>query len=102
MLGADAAGGLLPVTWSVDREAARLLPVLDALAVGALEKKDARVRWIEASPRYLGRAFAGRRFARMTNSEADRFVAAAREATPGKIPVSMSIGRGGEAIAISH
>lgn len=100
MLKLDAAGELIPVTWSVDRESARWLPVLDALAVGALEKRDARVRWVEASPRYLGRAFAGQRFARMTESEADRFVAAAREATPGKIPVSVSIDRGGEAIMI--
>jgi len=95
-LGADAGSGLLPVTWSAEGEGARWLPVLDGLAVGALEKKDARARWIEASPRYLGRAFARRRFVRMTKSEADRFEMAA-----GKIPVSVSIGRGGETIMIS-
>ncbi len=101
-LGADAGRGLVPITWGVEREAARWLPVLDGLAIGALEKRDARARWVEASPRYLGRSFAGQRFVRMTDSEADRFVAAAREAVAaGRVPVGVSIVRGGESVSIA-
>lgn len=101
-LGEDAGGGLVSVTWSVDRDAARWLPVLDGLAVGALEKLDARTRWVEASPRYLGRAFAGQRFVRMTDSEAGRFVDAAREAVAsGVVPVGVLIACGGDSVSIA-
>lgn len=102
MLGADAGGGMVPVTWGVDRDAARWLPVLDGLAIDALEKRDARARWVEVSPRYLGRAFVGQRFARMMDREANRFVTAAREAVAaGKIPVNVTIARGGESVSIA-
>jgi hypothetical protein len=101
-LGADAGGEMVAMRWGVERDAARWLPVLDGLAVDALEKRDARVRWVEASPRYLGRAFAGQRFARMTDSEADRFVAAAREAVAaGTVPASVSIACGGKSVSIA-
>lgn len=102
VLGADAGGGMTPVAWGVAGDAPRWLPVLDGLAVGALEKRDARARWLEASPRYLGRAFAGQRFVRMTDREADGFVAAAREAVAsGTISAGVSLRRGGESISIT-
>jgi hypothetical protein len=102
LLGADADSRLVPVTWGVDREAARWLPDLDRLSVGALEKQDARARWVEAAPRYLGRAFARQRFVRMSSSEANRFVEAVRKAiAAGKIPVGVSIGRSGESVSIT-
>ena len=102
LLGADAGGGLVPVTWVVDRDAARWLPGLDGLAVDALEKLDARTRWVEASPRYLGRAFAGQRFVPMTYREADLFVATVHEAVAsGVVPVSVSIHCGGESVSIA-
>lgn len=102
LLGTEEGAGTIPMTWSVGHEPMRWLPVLDRLAVGALEKKDARVRWIEASPRYLGRAYAGRRFVRMTAVEADRFLAAAREALAARsIPAETSITRGDERVRIS-
>lgn len=93
-LGLDAGGGLVSMTWSVAREPLRWLPVLDGLAISSLSVRDARVRWVEASPRYLGRAFAGQRFLRMSADEANAFVAAVR----GAIPVRVSISRDGEVV----
>lgn len=102
VLGLHDGCGLIPVAWRVDRDPMHWLPVLDALAVEALEKKDARVRWVEASPRYLGRAFAGQRFLRLTEAEADRYVKSARNAViAGTIPVEISIKRDGELILIA-
>lgn len=99
LLGVDDGRGLIPMAWGVDREPMRWLSVLDRLAVAALAKKDARARWVEASPRYLGRAFAGQRFLRMTKAEADRFMESVRNAfTAGLIPVDISITRGGEVL----
>lgn len=99
--GPDVSGGMVSVRWSVEHEPLRWLPALDELAVRSLENVDARVRWVEASPRYLGRAFAGQRFVRMTETEADAFVAAAREAVKaGEIPVVVSVNRGGEMLSI--
>ena len=101
VLALESGGDRIPVVWSVDREPMRWLPVLDGLAVGALEKKDARARWVEASPRYLGRMFAGQRFLRMTEGEADRFVAAVREKVKsGEISVGAAVARGSEMVAI--
>ncbi|MFZ0663170.1 MAG: hypothetical protein WAM66_10795 [Acidobacteriaceae bacterium] len=100
--GPGALDGMVPVSWSVEHETLRWLPALDELAVRSLETADARVRWIEASPRYLGRAFAGRRFVRMTMAEADAFVAAAREAVAaGSIQVPVSVTRGDEVVSIA-
>ena len=96
VLALEGGGDRIPVVWSVDREPMRWLPVLDGLAVGVLEKKDARVRWVEASPRYLGRMFAGQRFLRMSEGESNTFVAAVR----GAIPIGVSISRGGEVVLI--
>lgn len=101
MMTGDAPDGMIPVSWGVERESLRWLPVLDGLAVTSLETHDARRRWLEASPRYLGRAFARRRFVRMAEQEADTFVMAVREkVTSGEIPVLVSVNRGGEMASI--
>jgi hypothetical protein len=101
VLALEGGGDRIPVVWSVDREPMCWLPVLDGLALGALEKKGARARWVEASPRYLGRMFAGHRFLRMTEGEAGRFVAAVREKVKsGEIPVGATVTRGSEMVAI--
>lgn len=101
VLAERASDGMIPVSWSVEREPLQELPVLDELAVRALGKKDARVRWLEASPRYLGRAFAALRFVRMTEPEAESFVAAIREKVKAReIPGAVMVSRGGEATSI--
>ncbi|HEX5235475.1 MAG TPA: hypothetical protein VFW25_09105 [Silvibacterium sp.] len=105
LLAKDAGSELVPVRWSVAAEPLRWLPALDAMAAAAIEKStpgaDARVRWLEASPRYLGRAFAGQRFLRMTDAEADAFVVAVRAAVgAGAVAVAVSIQRGQDAISI--
>ena len=101
MVALQSGADLIPVVWSVERDPMRWLPVLDELVVGALEKIDARVRWVEASPRYLGRMFAGQRFLRMTEEEADRFLAGVREKVEsGEIPVGATVARGSEMVAI--
>ena len=103
VLSTSVENALTPVTWSVASEPLRWLPVMDALASASLAVTDARVRWLEASPRYLGRVFAGQRFLRMTEAEADVFVAAVRaKVQAGAIPVAVSVTRGDEAILIGH
>lgn len=100
VLGLDVNGGLVSMTWSVAREPMRWLPVLDGLVTSSLFVKDARARWVEASPRYLGRAYAGRRFLRMSAGEADRFVAAVRaKVRTGELPVEVVVSRSGEAVS---
>jgi hypothetical protein len=102
VLSTDVESALTPVMWSIASEPLRWLPAVDALAVASLAVADARVRWLEASPRYLGRVFAGQRFLRMTDAEADVFVRAARaKVRAGAIPVAVSVTRGGEAILIA-
>src|SRR6185312_12990198 len=97
VLAGKAPDGLIPLSWIVEREPMHWLTVLDGLAVSALEVKDARVRWLEASPRYLGRAFMSQRFVWMTKREADRFVAAVREkTTSGEISVGVTVKRDGD------
>jgi len=99
MLPMDADDARTTVTWNVESEPVRWLPVLDALAAASLKTADARVRWIEAAPRYLGRVFAGRRFVRMADGEAEEFVAVVCAAVKaGAIPVEVSVTRDGEAI----
>lgn len=102
LLAEGASGGMVSVGWSVDREPLRWLPVMDRIVVSAFETRDARVRWLEASPRYLGRAFAGQRFVRMSEREAERFVAAVREKVKsGEIGVAgVSVNYGGEMVSI--
>lgn len=94
--------GMIPVSWRVERESLRWLPILNELAVTSLETHDARRRWLEASPRYLGRAFAQQRFVRMAEREADAFVVAVREkVTSGEIPPQVSVYRGEAVISIA-
>lgn len=98
VLPAGVEDGLTAVSWSVANEPLRWLPVLDGFAAAALESADARVRWLEGAPRYLGREFAEKRYMRMTRSEAERFTAAIREAvTTEQIPVEVFLVRGDSA-----
>jgi hypothetical protein len=90
------------VSWIVESEPLKWLPLVDALAVHALRDKNERVRWIEAAPRYLGRAFAGQRFVEMGDAETDAFVEAVRrEVNAGAIPVAVSLVIAGRETAIS-
>lgn len=105
LLSAAAGGGLTPMAWSVASDALRWLPAVDALAVESLQEgaplKSARVRWLEASPRYLGRAYAGKRAVKMTDAEAEAFVAALRTAVKtGAIPATVAVMRGGVEILV--
>lgn len=99
LLSLQATDLLTPVTWTVECEAPRWLPILDAAAQESLAKKDARVRWIESAPRSLGRSYAGQRYLRMSDAEANAFLSATREAVhSGRIPVPVSVARGNETI----
>jgi hypothetical protein len=94
------------VTWSVANESTRWLPVMDALAAASIEafvsEIDPRVRWIVASPRYLGRLYVGQRYLRMMDAEADAFVVAVRTAVKtGAISVTVSVTCGSEALSIA-
>ena len=77
------------VAWSVEQEPMRWLPVVDRLAAEALDPADrstaARQRWIEGSPRHLGRALAGQRYVRMSEAEAERFGDAVRRSGIGAV-----------------
>jgi hypothetical protein len=92
---------MIAVHWSVAREPQRWLPMADARAANALDPREAttpeRKRWVEGSPRYLGRPFAAQRFLRMTPVEADAFFAAVqRDVEGGEIQVAVSVVRNGE------
>lgn len=63
------------ISWSALSAAALWLPKVDALAAKAIPDGDARVRWLQLAPRYLGRPMAGQRGVRMTADEAERFQA---------------------------
>jgi len=81
------------VSWRVEREPMRWLPVLDKMAAEALDPGDkttaARRRWLEAAPRYLGRMLAGERCVRMSAAEYDAF----SEATKGGFGVVVILSR---------
>lgn len=101
MLSDNVEDGSIAVAWSVASGFPRWLPVLDGLAIASLQTAGPRARWVEASPRYLGRVFTGR-FLRMADAEADTFVAAVREAVSNcLIDVTVSLTRGAEAIVIA-
>lgn len=101
VLSGGAPDEMISVSWSVERESLRWLPVLDGLVASALEAKASRVRWLEASPRYLGRAFAAQRFVRMTDREASVFLAAVRERVKSaELPGIVTVTRGGEVFSI--
>lgn len=102
LIEGDPQSALEAVTWSVADQPMRWLPVVDALAAASLARRNGRVRWIEASPRYLGREFAGQRYVRMSGAEAEAFVAAVREKVrTGGLKVAVGIRRGGESISIA-
>ncbi|GGG94299.1 hypothetical protein GCM10011586_06460 [Silvibacterium dinghuense] len=93
--------GWVAVHWSVAREPQRWLPLADILASGAVDAEDPsgawRRRWIECSPRFLGRHYAAQRFARMRPAEADAFFAAIqRDVEAGEIQVAVSVVRDGQ------
>jgi hypothetical protein len=74
---------------------------VDTLATQSLKVADARIRWIGLSPRYLGRAFAGQRFVRMSDGEFETFFEAVRSAVKrGALPAAVSILRGGKGVSI--
>jgi urocanate hydratase len=101
MLPEKVEDGSIAMAWSVASGFPRWLPVLDGLAIASLQTAGPRVRWVEASPRYLGRVFASR-FLRMRDAEADAFVTAVREAVnTGKIEATVSVIRGAETIVIA-
>jgi len=64
--------------WAATVDPAQSLPRAAALAVGSLDPArpdtPARRRWLEQSPRYLGRAFGSRQCLRMTASEIANFL----------------------------
>jgi len=99
-LGSVVEQGGKAVTWRGAQEPLRWLAVVDRLAVGALDPEAvssaARRRWLEASPRYLGRALAGQRYLRMSAEEGEALVSAVRrEAANGGIPVAVTVTRDG-------
>ncbi len=100
-----APGEGVAVTWRVAREPLRWLPVVDRLAAQALDTAGAatsRQRWLEAAPRYLGRALAGQRHVRMSEAEAGTFMAAVRrEVESGGIPVAVTVTRDGSETVIT-
>lgn len=72
--------------WSVESDAPKTLPHIGRIAADALdpERTDtpARIRWIEAAPRFLGRAFARQQCLRMDRHESARFAAIAQAECP--------------------
>jgi hypothetical protein len=72
--------------WSTATDPARTMPRIAALAAESLDGADAstpaRRRWLNVSPRYLGRAFAGQQCLRMTAPEARTFVERMRAEIP--------------------
>lgn len=90
----EPTGETALLCWSVAAEAGRTMPQIGRIAAEALdaERADtpARRRWLEISPRYLGRAFAGRQCVRMTETEAAAFTARVRYEVP-----SARVERGG-------
>jgi hypothetical protein len=84
----ESWASLLPcgVSWTVQQERVRTMPLLARLAAESLEREGpetaARAQWLEASPRVLGRAFGGGQCLRMTQAEAKRFAARAADEVP--------------------
>jgi len=94
------------VTWSVDRDFARWLPKLDALAQSIVPVQDtARQRWLRLAPRYLGRVAHRQHGVALTSDEAEKFKTLARqlleqEAANGNPPFSCELS--GESLTISE
>ncbi|WP_158751787.1 hypothetical protein [Acidobacterium sp. S8] len=72
---AVATVGSLVVTWSVSQDAAKWLPLVDAVAAEALgSDEDSRVKWLRLGPRYLQKQLSKERYVRFTADELVRFV----------------------------
>jgi hypothetical protein len=82
-----ADAGTERMVWSVESDAARVMPRLAQIAAAALEEPredtPARRHWLADAPRWLGRSWAGRQCVRMTQREADALTAQARAEFPG-------------------
>jgi len=106
-LGSGLSQDGAAVSWSAAREPLRWLPVVDRLAAAALDPEAAttaaRRRWIEAAPRYVGRAMAAQRYLWMSAAECEAFVSTVRrEVENGGIPVALTVSRDGvEAVIAS-
>jgi Urocanase Rossmann-like domain len=83
---AEPEAGTSLLRWSVAADGARAMPRIAAIATDSLDSGDAstpaRQRWLEVSPRYLGRAFGWRQCVRMTPGEAKIFVERVRAEIP--------------------
>jgi hypothetical protein len=72
--------------WSADLDAAKTMRRIGQIAAESLDPGCAdtpdRRRWLEATPRYLGRAFANRQCLRMDRDESATFVVRVRSENP--------------------
>lgn len=79
------------LSWSVDADAPRNLPRLAQIAADLLDPArpdtPARRRWLQVSPRYLGRAFGSHQCLRMTVAESAAFEARVRADLPSAVVV---------------
>lgn len=95
--GSAAPPGTSLLAWSVGPGAARLMLRVGALAAEALDGQrgdtPARRRWLDAAPRYLGRAFGSRQCLRMTGAEIALFLPRVQRETP-----SATVARDGAAV----
>jgi Urocanase Rossmann-like domain len=72
--------------WTASENPAQSLPRVARIAAESLDPArddtPARRRWLEQSPRYLGRAFGSRQCLRMTEAEISAFLPRVRDAVP--------------------
>jgi hypothetical protein len=89
------AGSASVLQWTIAEDPVRSMPHLARIASDCLDSAGAdtpaRRRWLEQSPRYLGRAFGSRQCLRMTDAEIAAFLSRVRSELP-----SATITRDGE------
>jgi hypothetical protein len=89
------AGSASVLQWTIAEDPVRSMPHLARIASDCLDSAGAdtpaRRRWLEQSPRYLGRAFGSRQCLRMTEAEIAAFLSRVRSEVP-----SATITRDGE------
>ena len=96
------------ISWSVTGAPSLWLPKIDALAAGVFEDLgDARRRWLQYAPRYLGRAFLAQRYTRLHPHETQRFTTLLGDKIAAgeiKVSVTLEIRRGSEleVIELNH
>ncbi|HVW78624.1 MAG TPA: hypothetical protein VHB45_13505 [Alloacidobacterium sp.] len=79
------------ITWSVSQNAAKWLPLVDAIAMEIL-KDNTRVKWLQLAPRYLPKQLSRERYVRMTADEHAKFVALLRQhVQSGEIAASVDV-----------